>query len=110
MWSFMSCRVMRLIVLFDLPMITSKDLQVYRTFRKFLIKNGFIMMQKSVYSRLVFSDSSVALLKKQIEKNLPSVGLIQLMRVTEKQFADIEYLRGQSKTNIINNTKRVIEL
>lgn len=106
----MSYRIMRLLIFFDLPSTTSKDLFEYRNFRRFLIKNGFIMMQESVYSKLVTNSSSSNLLKKQIYKNLPSAGIIQLLQVTEKQYASIEYLRGHSQTKIIDNDKRIIEL
>lgn len=101
---------MRLIVFFDLPMITKKDLAEYRAFRKFLIRNGFIMMQQSVYSRLIVNSSSSALLKKQIKKNLPKDGLIQLLQITEKQFTSIEYLKGECKSNVITSMERIIEL
>jgi CRISPR-associated protein Cas2 len=101
---------MRLIVFFDLPMQTNKDLTEYRNFRTFLIKNGFIMLQKSVYSRLVLTPSSADLVKKQINKNLPKNGLIQLMQVTEKQYASMEYLIGKGSSNVINSNERIIEL
>lgn len=101
---------MRLIVFFDLPMITSKDVREYSRFRNFLLKNGFIMMQKSVYSRLLLNNNSTKLLREQIIKNLPNAGLVQLMEVTEKQFADIECLAGKPKTNIINSTDRIVKI
>ncbi len=101
---------MRLIVFFDLPMTEYKDLVEYRNFRRFLIKNGFVMMQQSVYSKLVTTGSSSALMKKQIEKNLPKTGVVQLLQVTEKQYASIEYLVGKSKSKVINSDKRVVEL
>ena len=101
---------MRLIIFFDLPMETSKDLAQYRTFRKFLIKNGFIMMQKSVYSRLVLNNSSSNLLKRHVSRNLPKTGLVQLLEITERQFASIEYLVGQSKSNVLDSDERVVEL
>lgn len=106
----MSCRIMRLILFFDLPSVDTKDMVEYRNFRRFLIKNGFIMMQESVYSKLVTTGSSSNLMKKQIEKNLPSSGLIQLLEITEKQYASIQYLLGKSKSNIIDSDKRIIEL
>ena len=53
----MSYRYMRLLVFFDLPTITSLDKKEYRQFRKFLIKDGFIMMQESVYSKLALNQS-----------------------------------------------------
>ena len=51
----MSYRFMRILVMFDLPTETSEDRRNYRKFRKNLIKNGFIMMQESVYVRLAIS-------------------------------------------------------
>ena len=106
----MSYRIMRLIIFFDLPMVASKDLAQYRIFRRFLIKNGFIMMQQSVYSRLVLNNGSSNLLKRHIANNLPKNGLVQMLEITEKQFAGIEYLVGKRKTNIIDSDKRIIEL
>lgn len=101
---------MRLMIFFDLPMVSVKDLTEYRKFRQFLIHNGFIMMQESVYSKLVLNNNSSVLLKKQIYNNLPPNGIIQLLQVTEKQFASIEYLRGVSNSNIIDSTDRILEI
>ncbi len=101
---------MRMIIFFDLPTLTNKDLAEYRMFRKFLLKNGFIMMQESVYSRLVANSNSSALLKKQIIKNLPKGGNIQLLQITEKQYTEIEHLRGKIQTNVIESTQRIIKL
>ena len=41
----MSYRFMRVMVFFDLPTITVEDRQEYIKFRKFLLREGFIMMQ-----------------------------------------------------------------
>jgi len=101
---------MRLIVFFDLPSSTNKDLVEYRRFRKFLLKNGFIMMQESVYSRLVLNNNSSKLLKVQLQKNLPPAGLVQVMQITEKQFNDIEYLIGRHQTKIIDSIDRVVQI
>lgn len=40
---------MRILIFFDLPTETAKDRKTYSKFRKFLIKEGFVMMQESVY-------------------------------------------------------------
>lgn len=106
----MSRRIMRMIVFFDLPMITSGDLVDYGRFRKFLLNNGFIMMQKSVYSKLVLNNNSSKLLRNQIEKNLPQKGTIQIMQITEKQFGDIDYLIGESQSKIVDSIDRVVEI
>ena len=44
-------RVMWLLVLFDLPTETKKDIREYTLFRKRLIKDGFTMFQFSIYVR-----------------------------------------------------------
>ena len=98
---------MRMIIFFDLPTITTKDLKEYRNFRNFLIKNGFIMMQESVYSRLILNNNSAKLLKNQVYKNLPSAGLIQMLQVTEKQFVNIEYMRGKSQNKFLDSNERI---
>ena len=43
---------MRVMVFFDLPVITSANRKDYRDFHKYLIKTGFLMMRESVYCRL----------------------------------------------------------
>lgn len=101
---------MRMIVFFDLPTLTQKDLREYRSFRKFLLSNGFIMMQESVYSKLVLNNNSGNLIKKQLDKNLPASGLVQILTITERQFSEIEYLVGKSKSKIIDTIERVVEL
>lgn len=106
----MSCRFMRMMVFFDLPMLTKVNVVAYNNFRKFLMRNGFIMMQKSVYSKLVLNNNSTKLLREQIIKNLPPAGLVQLLTITEKQFADIEYMVGKSNGKVVDSMERVVKL
>ncbi len=101
---------MRLILFFDLPMQTAKQLNEYRNFRNFLIKNGFIMMQKSVYSKLILNNNSSNLLKIQIKKNLPIGGLVQCLQITEKQFISIDYFIGKHQSKILDNMDRIVEI
>ena len=48
----MSYRFMRVLVLFDLPVLTGDQRREYARFRKFLLKSGFLMLQESVYCKL----------------------------------------------------------
>lgn len=43
----MSYRFMRVLVLFDLPVLTGDQRREYARFRKFLLKSGFLMLQES---------------------------------------------------------------
>ena len=106
----MNNKFMRLLLFFDLPMETTKDRREYSCFHKFLIQNGFIMMQKSVYSKLVINNVTSAAVKEKISKNLPPSGIIELLEVTENQFSKIEYLIGEKQTLIEESMDRIIEI
>lgn len=88
----MRYRFMRILVFFDLPIETSKDRKIYSRFRKFLIKEGFIMMQESVYSKLALNNSITNAIRDKIEKNKPPKGIVQMLVITEKQFSSMEYI------------------
>ena len=98
---------MRIIVFFDLPSVTYVDQKEYN---KFLIKNGYIMMQESVYTKLALNNSIVISERDKLKKNKPSKGLVQLLVITEKQFARIEYVVGDKKTDVEDTESRLIIL
>ncbi len=106
----MSYRFMRVIVFFDLPTETLENKREYRRFRKVLIKNGFLMMQESVYCRMLITPSSGKAVMDIIRKNRPSEGIVQLMTVTEKQFAGMEYITGEHHSEVIESDERLIIL
>ena len=106
----MNYKFMRLLLFFDLPTETSKNRLDYTRFHKFLIKNGFIMMQKSVYSKLVINNVTSAAVKTKISKNLPPAGIIELLEVTENQFSRIKYLIGEKQSVIEESMERLIEV
>lgn len=64
----MSYRYMRIIVMFDLPVITASDRRAYTQFRKYLIKSGFLMMQESVYCKLAQNATAADLIINSIKK------------------------------------------
>ncbi|MFR1757209.1 MAG: CRISPR-associated endonuclease Cas2 [Clostridia bacterium] len=88
---------MRILVFFDLPTETAKDRKNYSQFRKFLIKEGFIMMQESVYAKLVLNNSITNSIKDKISKNKPQKGIVQMLIITEKQFNSMEYIVRREK-------------
>jgi CRISPR-associated endoribonuclease cas2 len=88
----MRYRFMRILIFFDLPTETAKDRKTYSKFRKFLIKEGFVMMQESVYVKLVLNNSITNSIREKIERNKPAKGLIQSLIITEKQFNSMEYI------------------
>ncbi len=106
----MSYRYMRMIVFFDLPTTGKEDLRNYRKFRKQLINNGFMMLQESVYCRMVLNRSIINTLVLILRKHKPPAGLVQILVITEKQFSSIEYLVGESRSDIVDSDERVIIL
>lgn len=87
-------RYMRLVLFFDLPVDTAKQRRDYRLFRKFLLKDGYLPLQESVYAKLVVNDGAAGSAIARVRKNRPPAGLIQILKVTESQFATMEYITG----------------
>lgn len=103
-------RAMRLIVMFDLPSVTKREMVQYQKWHKFLVRNGFIMMTESVYSRLLINKSVSSATRVLIQKNSPTTGIVQLLEITERQYSMIEYLVGNAQTKTIDTAERYIEL
>ena len=101
---------MRIVVFFDLPVITASQRKTYRTFRKYLVKNGFLMMQESVYCKLAQNSSVGETIIENIRKNRPSEGLVQVLKVTEKQYGKMEYIVGTCKKDVLNSDERLVIL
>lgn len=106
----MSYRFMRVIVFFDLPVETSGERRAYTKFRKFLIKNGFIMMQNSVYSKLTLNMTVADSVMKKVREESPDKGIIQMLAVTEKQYSKMEYVLGVRQTVVVDTDERLVIL
>lgn len=85
---------MRLIVFFDLPIETAAQRKAYRVFRKFLLKDGYLQLQKSVYVKLVVNDGMAGAAIARLRKNRPSSGLVQVLKVTESEYSTMQYITG----------------
>ena len=83
---------MRILVMFDLPTLTSEDRKEYRNFRKYLIISGFLMLQESVYSKLVLNTTSANI----------------IMEHVRKQFLRMEIVVGEKQSEVIDSTERVL--
>ena len=84
--------------MFDLPVVTAEEKQIYSKFRKFLLKDGYIMIQFSIYSRICKNSDDVTKHINRIRQNLPDKGNIRLLQVTEKQYQDMMLLCGSKVT------------
>lgn len=103
-------RVVRTLVFFDLPNIYSIDKRNYIRFKKYLTNEGFIMLQESVYSKISLNTQQCQFLLDRIRKNSPKKGIIQVLNITERQYAQMEYIIGSNDSKIINSEDRLIVL
>lgn len=90
-------RFMRVFVFFDLPVETASERRAYRLFRKYLLNEGFLMLQESVYAKLVVTDAQAKSVVARLKENRPERGLVQALRVTEKQYASMEFIAGEKR-------------
>lgn len=86
---------MRMLVFFDLPVQTKKQRSEATRFRNFLLKDGYYMVQYSIYARICNGYDSVETHKMRLRVNIPNNGSIRLMVITEKQYLSIEVLIGK---------------
>ena len=101
---------MRMILMFDMPTETAEERKAYRKFRKFLLSEGFIMHQFSVYSKLLLNNSANKAMIDRLQANNPKKGSITLLTVTEKQFARMIYFNGERNTSVANSDRRLVFL
>lgn len=101
---------MRMILMFDMPTDTAEERKAYRKFRKFLLNEGFIMHQFSIYSKLLLNNTANKAMVDRLQENNPKKGNITLLTVTEKQFSRMIYLHGDKDTSVANSDERVVFL
>lgn len=88
-------RKMRIILLFDLPSVEKEDIAINTKFVKNLKRIGFNMLQYSVYTKALLNYSDFERVMKKIKQYIPKKGNIILFKMTEKQYNDMIYLRGE---------------
>lgn len=101
---------MRVLVFFDLPTETKADRREYSRFRRGLIKDGFLMMQESVYCKLALNPTAAQAIMAGVRERRPPKGLVQMLVVTEKQFSRMEFVLGEYQSKIIDNEERLVIL
>lgn len=95
---FGGLQTMWIVVLFDLPTDTKPARKAYTRFRKFLLQDGFTMMQYSVYMRHSSSDENAQVHAKRVKNQLPDDGEVRIIKITDKQFGKIEVYYGNKRT------------
>ena len=88
-------KTMWIIAMFDLPTETPADKREYRKFREFLLDDGFIMLQYSVYARHCGSQDNTRTHSNRVVKKLPLDGEVRIIELTSKQFASMKIFWGK---------------
>ena len=78
--------------MFDLPTGTPDERRAQARFRKFLIEEGFTMEQLSIYSKIAIGQASAESERMRVRCNCPLYGSVEMMTLTEKQYAAREIL------------------
>lgn len=100
---------MRLLLLYDLPSVEKEDITINNRFLKDIKKIGFIMLQYSVYSKSLTNQSDLEKVLKKLKQVIPKKGKIILFKLTEKQYDDMIYLKGEKNTyEIIVGSNNVV--
>ena len=101
-------RFLWLFVFFDLPTKTKKDRYYANKFRRFLLSDGYMKIQLSIYARVCIGQDAVSKHTKRIEISLPPVGRVRMLQVTDRQYARMKILRGNTVKNEEQGTKQLL--
>lgn len=88
---------MWVLVFFDLPTETKRQRKAYADFRKKLLQDGFTMFQFSIYVRHCPSKENADVHVKRVKGIIPEYGKVGILRITDKQFGEIELYEGVKK-------------
>ena len=88
-------RWMRLIVFFDLPVQTKVQRRAATHFRQSLLKDGYYMLQYSVYVRICNGIDAIEKHRARLRDMIPDDGSVRALVVTEKQYESIDILLGK---------------
>ena len=89
--------LMWIFVFFDLLVVEKKERKDAAKFRNLLLDNGFDMVQYSIYTRLFSGKDACQKYYRLIQNNLPKEGKVDILTVTDAQYANIISFNGRTK-------------
>lgn len=92
-------RMAWVMVFFDLPVGTPEERRDAANFRKDLIKDGYMMVQFSVYARPCGSADRVETQVRRLRSNIPARGEVRGLLITDAQWGRMIVVRSQKKEN-----------
>ena len=88
---------MWLLAMFDLPVETKTQRRIATNFRKGLLKDGFTMLQLSVYARYCANENASEAHRKRIKAGIPDEGFVRVVSLTDIQFAKMGNYVGKKR-------------
>ncbi|MCL4742443.1 MAG: CRISPR-associated endonuclease Cas2 [Phycisphaerales bacterium] len=88
-------RFMWVVAMFDLPVDSKQARRRYARFRKALLKDGFAMMQFSVYIRHCASRENAEVHMGRVQAAVPPDGEVRVLTITDKQFERMRVFWGK---------------
>jgi CRISPR-associated protein Cas2 len=101
-------RLMWMMVMYDLPVVEEKARKIAAKFRKYMEKEGFSMVQFSVYAKFCGTREQAETLKDRVGENLPEKGKVSILMFTDKQFGDIVHLTNRKRTKAKENPDQLV--
>lgn len=93
-------RAVWMIVMFDLPVQTKLHKTRYRQFHDFLLDNGFMMLQYSIYGRHCASREKGETHARRVKRATPRQGEVRILTVTEAQFGKMQVFRNFERKKV----------
>ncbi len=92
-------RMAWVLVFFDLPVGTPEERRDASNFRKDLIKDGYFMVQFSVYARPCGTADRVETQVRRLRSKIPDKGEVRGLMISDAQWGRMIIVRGQQKTD-----------
>ena len=92
-------RMAWVLVFFDLPVGTPEERRDAANFRKDLLKDGYMMVQFSVYARPCGTADRVETQVRRLKSKIPSKGEVRGLMISDAQWGRMIIMRSQQKTD-----------
>ncbi len=101
-------KAMWLLAMFDLPMKTKMQKREYSRFRKFLIGEGFVQLQLSVYAKFCSTRENAYKYCNYITAAVPPNGQVRVIMITDKQFGEMISLYGKTVQEVEKKPEQLL--
>ena len=87
-------RMAWLLVFFDLPVGSKQERKAATNFREDLLKEGYMMIQFSVYARPCVSQEKVRTQLRRLLPKIPCSGQVRALTITDAQWARMKFVQS----------------